>query len=430
MGFFRDLVRRLFGGAGPESTGPIPPASTRAPEPEVEAPQALAREGQAETETPPQGKVGRAELRTGAANRRRLRAEAVARRRATEILYLGRGVSKFLGDHQGDLAALQAAGLPALSTPAELAEALGLTVSKLRWLAFHAEAATRVHYVSFEVPKKSGGTRTLKAPHQTLALAQRWVFEKIVGALPVEPEAHGFVTGRSILTNARVHAGRSVVVNLDLEDFFPSVGFRRVRAVFRRLGYSPSVATVLALLGTECPRRTVEYDGMVYHVATGPRGLPQGACTSPGLSNQVARRLDRRLAGLAAKLDANYTRYADDLTFSGDATLDPKVGYLMARVRHLALTEGFRVNEAKSRVLRQNAAQMVTGLVVNDRPGVPRAEIRRLRAILHRAKSGGLDAQDRAGRADFRAWILGKIAYVSMSRPEVGARLMAEFKAL
>ena len=175
-------------------------------------------------------------------------------------------------------------------------------------------------------------------------------------------------------------------MNLDLEDFFPSIGFPRVRSVFKRAGYSPAVATILALLCTECPRRVMEYDGVRYSAATGPRGLPQGACTSPGLSNQVARRLDRRLGGLAGKLGITYTRYADDLTFSGDGELEGRVGYLMARVRHIAQDEGFAVNEAKSRVLRRNAAQVVTGLVVNGRPGVPRAEVRRLRAILHRAR--------------------------------------------
>ena len=372
----------------------------------------------------------RASKKAEAAERKRAHAEAVAHRRATEIVFLGRGVSKFLGDHHGDLAALEAAGMPTLSTPAELAEMLGLSIPRLRWLAFHAEAATRVHYVTFEVPKKSGGTRTLKAPHRTLAACQRWILDQIVGLLPVEPEAHGFVPGRSILTNAQAHVGKAVVVNLDLENFFPSVGFRRVRAVFRRAGYSPSLATILGLLCTECPRREVIYDGTTYHVATAPRGLPQGASTSPALSNQVARRLDRRLSGLARKLGATYTRYADDLTFSGDASLDPKVGYLMARVRHLAEAEGFRVNEAKTRVLRRNAAQIVTGLVVNDRPGVPRDEIRRLRAILHRAKLEGLDAQNRHDHTDFRAWLRGKIAYVGMSRPEVGARLLADFEAL
>src|SRR5439155_27281094 len=132
-----------------------------------------------------------------------------------------------------------------------LAAALGLSVPRLRWLAFHAEVATRVHYVHFTVPKRSGGTRTLSAPHRILAAAQRWVHDHIVTRLPAEEPAHGFLPGRSIVTNARPHAGKAVVVNLDLEDFFPTVTFARVRSVFQRLGYSPAVATVLALLCTE-----------------------------------------------------------------------------------------------------------------------------------------------------------------------------------
>jgi retron-type reverse transcriptase len=365
-----------------------------------------------------------------AAERKRTREAAIARRRATDIVFLGRGVSGQLNDRTSDLDRLAAAGLPPLSTPAELAEALGLSVPRLRWLAFHTEAATRSHYLRFTIPKRSGGTRTLFVPHRTLAQAQRCILERIVTKLPVETPAHGFVTGRSILTNARAHAGRSIVVNLDLQDFFPNVGFPRVRSVFKRAGYSPAVATILALLCTECPRRLMGYEGITYHVATGPRGLPQGACTSPGLSNLVARRLDRRLSGLARKLGLAYTRYADDLTFSGDETLDDRVGYLMARVRHIARDEGFTINEAKSRVLRRNTAQVVTGLVVNDRPGVARAEVRRLRAILHRARSEGLERQNREGHPDFVAWLRGKIAFVAMVRPEVGAALRRELDAM
>ncbi len=203
-----------------------------------------------------------------------------------------------------------------------------------------------------------------------------------------------------------------------------------MRRVFQNLGYSPAVATILALLCTECPRRQVTYKGARYFIATGPRGLPQGACTSPGLSNQVARRLDRRLTGLAAKLDATYTRYADDLTFSGDDSLTAKLGYLLARVRHIARDEGFTVNEPKTRIQRRNRSQMVTGLVVNDRPGVVRAEVRRLRAILHRARAEGLEAQNREHRPDFLAWLEGNIAFVAMVRPEVGQRLKDELARL
>jgi retron-type reverse transcriptase len=374
-------------------------------------------------------KERRAEIKkqkkAAAEERKRQRAAAIAHRKATDILFLGRGVSGRLGDRTSDTDKLTAAGLPVLSTPAELAAALEVTIPALRWLSFHTEVAARVHYVYFTVAKKSGGTRMLSAPHRKLARAQRWIWENIVSKLPVEPPAHGFLSGRSIVTNASPHARRDVVVNLDLEAFFPSIAFPRVRSVFHRLGYSPAAATILALLCTECPRRPVEYDGKPYFVATGPRALPQGACTSPGLSNQVARRLDKRLGGMARKLGLTYTRYADDLTFAGGQDLNERIGYLMARVRHIAAEEGFAVNGKKSRVLRRNAAQRVTGLVVNDRPGVAREEVRRLRAILHQARTEGLDRQNREGRPNFLAWLRGKIAYIGMARPEVGARLRA-----
>jgi len=368
--------------------------------------------------------------REASARRKKERTEAVQRRRATDVIFLGRGVSGRLHLRLSDPDRLAEFGLPVLHAPADAAAALGLTVKQLRWLAFHTEAATRTHYVKFQVPKRSGGVRTLSAPHATLKRAQHWILEHVVGKFPVTDPAHGFVPGRGILSNAGPHVGKAVVVNLDLADFFPSVAFPRVRAVFERHGYSGSVATVFALLCTECPRTIATYAGTTYEVAVGPRGLPQGAPTSPGLSNQVARRLDKRLAGLAAKLGSAFTRYADDLTFSGGTEQAAKVGYLLARVRHLAADEGFTVNEKKTRVMRRNAAQTVTGVVVNDKPSVSRELLRQLRAILHQAKAGGLDAQNRDGRENFRAWLGGMISFVAMVRPDVGAKLRAEYNAL
>jgi RNA-directed DNA polymerase len=364
------------------------------------------------------------------ARRKKERAEAVQHRRATDVIFLGRGVSGRLHLRLSDEDRLGELGLPVLHAPADVAAALGLSIRQLRWLAFHTEAATRTHYVKFQVPKRSGGVRTLSAPHATLKRAQHWILEHVVGKFPVTDPAHGFVPGRGILSNAGPHVGKAVVVNLDLADFFPCVAFPRVRAAFERHGYSGSVATVFALLCTECPRTTATYAGTTYEVATGPRGLPQGAPTSPALSNQAARRFDKRLAGLAAKLGFAYTRYADDLTFSGGPEQNEKVGYLLARVRHLAAAERFTVNEKKTRVMRRNTAQCVTGVVVNDKPSVPRDLIRRLRAILHRAKRTGLDAQNREGRENFRAWLDGTIAFVSMVRPDAGAKLRAEFESL
>lgn len=365
----------------------------------------------------------KAAKKAAAAEREKARAEAVAARKANDIIFVGRGVSARMNDRVSDAAKLEAAGLPVLRTPAELAAALGLTVSKLRWLCFHTDAAPRIHYVQFEIPKKAGGTRTLSAPHKTLAAAQEWVLATVLAKLPTEPAAHGFVPGRSTLTNALPHAGKDIVVNVDLEQFFPTVGFARVRHLFARCGYSGAVATLLALLCTECPRKKVTYAGAEYYAATGPRGLPQGACTSPKISNQVSRRLDRRLAGICAKLGFTYTRYADDLTFSAGPGHREKVGYLLARVRHIAADEGFKLNPKKTRVQRPETRQTVTGLVVNVAPAVPRDVVRRLRAILHRAKAEGLAAQNREGHPDFRGWVEGMIAYVAMVKPDAGLKL-------
>ena len=161
-----------------------------------------------------------------------------------------------------------------------------------------------------------------------------------------------------------------------------------------------------------------------------PAGLPQGACTSPALSNQIARKLDRRLAGLARKLELTYTRYADDLTFSAPPGFRDRIGYLIARVRHIVADEKFTVNAKKTRVLRPESRQMVTGLVVNSAPAVPRQIVRRLRAILHRAKSEGLAAQNRLGHPNFRGWVEGMIAYIAMSRPDVGDKLRSALTQL
>jgi RNA-directed DNA polymerase len=371
----------------------------------------------------------RAQKKAESAERKKQRAEGIAHRRATDILFLGRGVSGQLGDRTSDAEKLGKLSLPVLATPADVAKALGLSIPKLRWLAFHTEVTPRVHYVNFSVPKKSGGTRLLSAPHRILATAQQWILENILSKLPVESPAHGFTAGKSILTNAQPHVRKAVVVNMDLEGFFPNITFPRVRSVFHRLGYSPAVATILALLCTECPRKQVAYDGKIYHVAIGPRGLPQGACTSPAISNQVARRLDKRLSGIATKLGLTYTRYADDLTFSGNDELKGKVGYLMARVRHIAQEDGFAINEKKSRVLRRNTAQKVTGLVVNDKPGVSRKTVRQIRAILHHARREGLEAQNRRKHPHFRAWLEGMIAYIGMVRPDAGVRLREQLRS-
>ncbi|MEN6627684.1 MAG: reverse transcriptase family protein [Candidatus Sumerlaeia bacterium] len=372
----------------------------------------------------------KAEKKRQAEERRKAHEEAVKRRRETDIVFLGRGVSAGLADRRSNVEKLEAAGLPVLAEPADIARAMEISIPRLRWLAFHSEAAGSSHYITFSAPKRSGGTRTLMAPKQAIDAAQRWVLGNILSKLRVSDAAHGFVAGRSTLTNARPHVGRPLVANFDLKDFFPSITTPRVRGFFESLGYSPAAATVLALICTESPRKQVILNGKRFHVAAGPRALPQGACTSPALSTLIASRLDARLSKLAGKLGWRYTRYADDLTFSCDADGKAKVGYLMARVRHIAAHEGFAVNEKKTHVQRPHRRQTVTGIVVNERAGVPRALVRRVRAILHNAGKTGLAAQNTESIPNFKDWLQGTIAYIHMVNPAQGAPLREAFARL
>ena len=285
------------------------------------------------------------------------------------------------------------------------------------------------HYVQFVVPKKSGGERTLSAPLMQMASAQRWILENILQKLPAHPAAHGFVKDRSILTNALPHVGSAVVINCDLTEFFPSITVHRVIGLFRQIGYSPAVATVLALIVTDCPRRKVLYQGKPWHVATGPRGLPQGACTSPAISNLIARRMDSRLTGISIKMGLRYTRYADDLSFSSTEPFD-RVGYLLARIRHITGDEGFSVNEKKTRVLKPAARQMVTRVVVNLEPSTSRRTRRQLRAILHNAKRTSLNSQNRSRRKNFAGWVSGMIGFVAMVNSRQAIKLRQALAAL
>src|SRR5205814_542248 len=145
-----------------------------------------------------------------------------------------------------------------------------------------------------------------------------------------------------------------------------------VKGLFHALGYGEHVATILALLCTEPPRVPVELDGKTYHVSLGTRVLPQGACTSPAITNALCRRLDRRLDGLARKHGFAYTRYADDLTFSGDTPA--AIDRLRRDAERIIRDEGFRVNAKKTRIMRRGRRQTVTGVVVNDVLGLPRQE--------------------------------------------------------
>jgi len=199
-----------------------------------------------------------------------------------------------------------------------------------------------------------------------------------------------------------------------------------VRGIFQSLGYCEDVAIPLALLCTVKPAAKVrEFLGDQRH-----RMLPQGAPTSPALANLACRHLDARLAGLAAKFGCAYTRYADDLTFSGDEAFEKSLKRFLPLLRKIIGAEGFRLNRKKIHFARRGARQRVTGLVVNHRPSVPRAYRRRLRAILHNARKTGLDAQNREGHPHFRQALRGRIEFVRATHPQLADRLLAELRVL
>lgn len=312
---------------------------------------------------------------------------------------------------------LERYGLPVWRSEADLAEALGLSVKRLRYFSIHRERETAPHYVRFAVKKRAGGTRVIHAPKRELKAILRKLNDLLVTKLPVSEFAHGFVVGRSVKTNADPHVGKAVVLKFDLRDCFPSIHFGRVRGLLIAMGYSYPVAATLAVLMTEADRQLVEAEGKTYHVPIGSRYCVQGAPTSPGLCNAVLTRLDRRLAGVARHYGYAYTRYADDLTFSGDD--QSAVPGIMSLVNQLVREEGFSLRRDKTRVLRRSQRQQVTGVVVNQDAGLSRKQRRRLRAEIHQISTSDEPA-DSARLQQLR----GMLSYLSMLNPEQAAPLL------
>jgi hypothetical protein len=309
-------------------------------------------------------------------------------------------------------------GLPVWKTEQDLAGALGIPVKELRFFSIHREAERVPHYVTFALPKRSGGRRLIMAPKRRLKRLQRALLDLLVRKLPVSEHAHGFRRGRSVRSGAEPHVGRAVVLHLDLKDFFPTVTFGRVRGLLIALGYGYVVATVLAVLMTEAERQPVEIEGTIYHVPVGPRHCVQGAPTSPGLCNCIALRLDRRLAGLARRFGFAYTRYADDLTLSGDGIAP--VSALRAWATRIIREEGFDVNPAKTHIARKGRRQRVTGVTVNEQLGLSRQERRRLRAAIHQL---GKERAAGVAKPEPLASLRGKLAYLAMLNPDQAAAL-------
>ena len=311
------------------------------------------------------------------------------------------------------------ADIPPLKLRKDVATLLDVKASQLESLA-RPGTGPGSGYVEFEIPKRTGGVRKISAPRAPLKKVQRAILDQILAKLPTHPAAHGFVEERSTVSNASPHVGAAVVIRIDIENFFPTVHYRRVFGFFAQ-HYGEEVAGILAHLTTHRPKLP---DGTVVW----PGALPQGAPTSPAIANLVCRRLDARLTALAKKVSANYTRYADDMTFSFHEP-PARLGRFFWWVNAILQQEGFAENVKKRKVMRQGGQMTVTGLVVNEKVGIPREDRRRFKAILANCRHHGIESQAR-GRPDFPAWLRGYAAYVRMVHPKLGEKWQTEVEEL
>ncbi len=312
--------------------------------------------------------------------------------------------------------ALAGCDLPEILTAGDLARWLGVHGGELEWFAnLKGLGSHRLcHYHYRTVDKGAGQIRILEAPKRELKELQRWILREILEKIPAHPAAHGFVKGRSIRTFVEPHVGKRAVLKMDLRDFFPSISRARVQALFRTMGYPETVADLLGGICTNAVR------GDVPELYRRPH-LPQGAPTSPAIANLCAQRLDRRLAGLAKAVGAEYTRYADDLAFSGEADFEKLSPYIAA----IAAEEGFEVHHRKTRVMRQGVRQRLAGLAVNEKINVIRADFDLLKATLTNCVRFGPENQNREAHPAFRAHLEGRVGFVESINPDRGRKLRA-----
>ncbi len=266
-------------------------------------------------------------------------------------------------------------------------------------------------YRSFEIPKKNGGMRQLEAPTEKLKMIQRWILDNILYGVSVSEHAYGFRRKKSILDNAVTHEEQECVINIDIVNFFTSIKGIRIYKVYRYLGYTKQVSSILTSLCTkdDC--------------------LPQGAPTSPYLSNIVCRKLDKRISKLADYAGAKYSRYADDITISGPVHIQ---GFLET-IKKILVDEGFQVNAKKTRVQIQNQRQIVTGLVVNEKASIPKEVIRSLRQEIYYCRKYGVNGHLRKrgiGNSNYKDHLYGKAYFIKMVNRELGLKILEDLNQI
>ena len=337
--------------------------------------------------------------------------------------------------------------VPTIESVGELAGWLGLTPGELQWFADlkgleRRKNTQRLRHYNYRILLKlSGNVRLIEAPKRRLKEIQRQILDQILNKVPLHPAVHGFAKRRSIKTFTAPHTGQRVVLRMDLQDFFPCITGRRIQALFRTMGYPEPVADLLGGLCTNATPRDV-WQGQRLEFPVNPDQvheaqtlymsihLPQGAPTSPALANLCAYRLDCRLSGLAKSVGARYTRYADDLAFSGGEEFDRCVERFSIHVAAILVEEGFAAHHRKTRIMRQGVRQHLAGLVANQRVNVMRSDFDRLKAILTNCVRHGPANQNREGHPHFRLYLEGRLSFIEMINPAKTQRLRSIFEKI
>ena len=270
-------------------------------------------------------------------------------------------------------------------------------------------------YYNFQISKKTGGKRPINVPNNSLELCQKYIKEKILDNVKLHSAAHGFVNNKSIITNAKVHVNSEMILNIDLKNFFPSISRKKVFYIFNKIcGYDNSLS--------HCLTKLVMYKN----------GLPQGACTSPIISNIVTFKLDLRLKKLSDKLGLNYSRYADDITFSGNKNVINSK--FLDFVKTIINECGYQINDKKTRFESKCGRQEVTGLIVNNgKVSIPKQYIQNLRKDLYYIKKYGIEEHKKRNNiynAFYQEHIKGQIMFVYSVSKNKGIKLLKKYNLI
>jgi RNA-directed DNA polymerase len=321
---------------------------------------------------------------------------------------------------------------------AALARLLDLDQGELGWFADLRSQARqspqRLQHYRWTVHRRPDGIRLVAAPKPRLKEIQRRLLAHVLQPIALHDAAHGGVRGRSVRTTVTPHAGAAVLVRADLESFFMSIAGGRIWNLLHLAGLPESVAyTLTGLMTTVVPEWVIaanaEHLDPVSRARLRAPHLPTGAPTSPALANLLCYSLDRRLAGLAERFDATYTRYVDDLVFSGGPELEARSRRFLHFIDMIARAEGFAVNSRKSLVMSQSGRQALLGTVINDHPTLARPERDALRAILHNCETRGWRTQTR-GQTNFADHLRGRIAWAGGIDPKLGDQLAAAYRRI